>query len=127
MERLTPIQNQALCLLAAGYNLDEVAKQTGVTTRTISKWKTIENFDRLLKEAVSKVFDAAIAELVSGSREAAKELKLIIADADTPARVKVNAIQVMLSNASKAKDYMLEERLETLENILDEQNKTEED
>ena len=127
MERLTPIQNQALCLLAAGYNLDEVAKQTGVTTRTISKWKTIENFDRLLKDAVSKVFDAAIAELVSGSREAAKELKLIIADADTPARVKVNAIQVMLSNASKAKDYMLEERLENLETILDEQNKTEED
>lgn len=119
MEELTPIQNQALCLLAAGYNKQEVASLTEINTRTLTRWEKEPTFKKMLKEAVAKTYDAAIAELVSGSREAARKLKNIIHDPDVPSRVKVTAIQVLLNNAAKAKEDLLEERLEAVEALLD--------
>lgn len=128
MEELTPIQNQALCLLAAGYNKQEVASRTEINTRTLARWEKEPNFKKKLKEAVAKTYDSTIAELVAGSREAAKKLKNIIDDPDVPSRVKVTAIQVLLNNAAKAKESLLEERLENLEDMIDgdNQNETEE-
>lgn len=119
MEELTPIQNQALCLLAAGYNKQEVASLTEINTRTLARWEKEPNFKKMLKNAVAKTYDAAIAELVAGSREAARKLKNIIDDPDVPSRVKVTAIQVLLNNAAKAKDDLIEERLEAVETLLD--------
>lgn len=119
METLTPAQNLALCLLASGYSTKEVAEQAGVTSKTIERWKSKPNFEKLLRDAIAKTYDAAVAELCSGARDAAKELKRIINDPDVPSRTKVTAISVLLSNASKAKDTILEERLERVENSLD--------
>lgn len=116
---LTPIQNEALCLLAAGYPRDVVASKTGVSKASIDRWAIQPNFKQLLRDATSKVYDAAIAELVSGSRLAAQELKAIIADPDTPKRVKVSAIQTLLTSAAKVKEQAIEERLERLEAVLD--------
>lgn len=116
---LTPIQNEALCLLAAGYSRDDVAAKTGVSKSTINRWAVQPDFKIMLRDAVVQSYDAAIAELVSGSREAAKELKAIITDPDTPKRVKVSAIQVLLTTAAKAKESALEERLEAIEVALD--------
>ena len=119
MEELTPTQNQALCLLAAGYDKHEVASVSGITIRTLDRWRKNPEFDKLLKQAIRKTYDAAIAELVSGSREAARTLKSIISDPNVPSRVKVTGIQVLLNNAARVKDDLLEERLEAVEAILD--------
>ncbi|MBP5976609.1 hypothetical protein HW132_28720 [Brasilonema sp. CT11] len=119
MEALTPIQNQALCLLAAGHTIDEVVAETGVGKRTLSRWKTTCNFKKLLQDAVTQTYDSAVAELVSGSREAARELKRIISDPDVPSKTKVTAINVLLNNAARAKESALEERLERLEESFD--------
>lgn len=118
MEQLTPIQNQALCLLSAGYSPQEIATKTGVSLRTIARWKTLPNFNNLLRQSTAIVYDAAVSELVSGAREAAQELKRIIADPEIPSRTKVSAISVLLTNASKAKEALLEERLERVEDCL---------
>jgi len=118
LETLTPTQYQALTLLAAGYSNQEAAVATGVAIRTIERWKKKPDFQKLLREAVTKSFDAAIAELVSGSREAAKELKQIISSPDTGDRIKVTAISVLFANAIKVRDWSLEERLERIENLL---------
>lgn len=107
LEELTPIQNQALCLLAAGYSKQEVSTLTDIHIRTIIRWGKEPNFKKMLKEAVAKTYDSAIAELCSGAREAARKLKDIIDDPDVPSRVKVTAIQVLLNNAAKAKDDIL--------------------
>ncbi|BAY67209.1 hypothetical protein NIES22_73720 (plasmid) [Calothrix brevissima NIES-22] len=116
---LSPIQNEALVLLACGYSRDDVAAKTGVSKSTINRWAIQPNFKAMLRDAVVQSYDAAIAELVSGSREAAKELKAIITDPDTPKRVKVSAIQVLLTTAAKVKESALEERLEAIEAALD--------
>lgn len=102
-------------MLAAGYSREEAASKAGVSKSSVDKWSKQPEFEKILRESVAKVYDAAIAELVSGSIEAARELKAIITDEDTPKRVKVSAIQVLLTTAARAKESLLEERLESLE------------
>ncbi|MDF5718491.1 MAG: helix-turn-helix domain-containing protein [Rhizonema sp. NSF051] len=121
-EFLDQNHHYAITLLAAGYTNEEVARKTGVSSRTIGHWKKRDDFANLLRQATAATYDAAVAELVSGSRAAAQELKRLIDDPDTPSRVKVSAIQVLLSNAAKAKDTVLQERLERVENLLDDEN-----
>ncbi|HAG80472.1 MAG TPA: hypothetical protein DCL61_04700 [Cyanobacteria bacterium UBA12227] len=116
---LAPNQTKALIKLAAGSGDDEAAQAAGVTVRSIQNWKKQPNFKSMLRQAVIATYDAAIAELVDGAKDAAKELKGIITDPDTPKRVKVSAIATLLEVASKAKQTMLEERLERLEGIVD--------
>ena len=96
-----------------------------MSLRTIERWKKRTDFQKLLRESVAKTFDATIAELVANSRMAAIELQKIILDEDTPRRVKVSAIQVLLTTAAKAKESLLEERLESLEEIIDGNNENE--
>ncbi len=103
----------------AGYEQKEVASLTNVTLRTLGRWRLSPTFSKLLREGVRKTYDAMIAELVCGAVEAARTLNSIISDPDVPARVKINAIQVLLNNAGRARDYLLEERLENVENLLD--------
>lgn len=111
-------QTKALCLLAAGYSKRDVAKQTSISESCLQKWSKQPAFKQKLREAVAASYDAAIAELCSGSREAAQELKRIISDPDVSARVKISAISTLLSNAERAKTSLLEDRLEALENSL---------
>lgn len=127
MEEISPNQNRALCLLAAGYSAEEIAKSLGVSRRTIDNWKKLPNFKKLLREAIIKTYDSAIAELVCGSREAAIELKQIINDPETPRAVKVRAISVLLATAAKVKELELEERLESLEKFIENGNQPESD
>ena len=111
-------QTKALCLMAAGYSRPEINKQTGISVSCLNKWVKQPLFKKRLRESVAASYDSAIAELCSGSRDAAKELKRIVNDPDVPARTKVNAISVLLNNAEKAKTSLLEDRLEALENTL---------
>jgi len=112
-------QQVALCQLAAGATNSEAAAAAGVSLSCIEKWKAKPDFQKSLKDAVSHVFDAAIAELVAGSRDAAKELKRIINDPNVSDRVKVSAIQTLFSTAEKCKQWQLEARLERVEALLD--------
>jgi hypothetical protein len=105
-------------MLAASYSREQVAEACSVTTRTLDKWKQLENFQELLRKAVAATYDAAIAELVLGSQESARELRKLILDPDTPGRTKVSAISVLLTNAAKAKESLLEERLQRIEDDL---------
>jgi hypothetical protein len=99
---LTPSQIKALIKLTSGSGDAEAAQAAGVSTRTIQNWKSQYNFRNMLRQAVLSCYDAAIAEIASGAQDAAKELKAIIADPDTPKRVKVSAITALLNAVEKA-------------------------
>jgi hypothetical protein len=117
---ITPIQMQALCLLAAGNTKAEVSKIKNISASTLERWCKLPDFNKLLKKSVIDCYNAALAELCEGAKDAVKELRNIITSEKTPVRVKVQAINVLLTNAARAKDLILEERLESLENDLNE-------
>lgn len=119
MVNLTAKQAKALTLLAAGATNAEAAKGAGVSLRTIDNWKAKPDFQKLLSYAVQAQLNSSLAELVAGASDAVKELNSIITSPDTPSRVKVTAINVLLTNAMKVRDWALEERLEALEYNLD--------
>jgi uncharacterized protein (UPF0147 family) len=118
IDDLTPLQTKALCLLAAGHTSKATAEATGTHIRSIDGWRNEPKFKQRLKQAVSDIYDMAIAEMALGCAEAARELKHIINDPDIPARTKVSAISVLFANVEKAKTAILEERLENIENQL---------
>lgn len=111
-------RNTALCLLASGCSKSEASRQSGIPLPTINRWSKEPLFKQKLRQAVASVYDSTIAELVSSSHSAARELKRIIEDPDTSSRVKISAISVLFSHAEKAKISLLEDRLEALESAL---------
>ncbi|MEO1762609.1 MAG: LuxR C-terminal-related transcriptional regulator [Cyanobacteria bacterium J06629_18] len=117
---LTPKQMRALSLIAAGATNAQAAEAVNVSQRTIVNWKALPNFQKLLSFAVQSQFNSALAQLVCGSQDAVLELQNIITSSDTPARIKVSAISVLLSHASQVRSWALEQRLENLEAFLDE-------
>lgn len=119
LDELSPKQYRALVTLAAGGSNQEAATIAGVSVRSIETWKKKPNFQQQLREATSKVFDQAIAELVLGAQDAAKQLRAIIVDEEISERTRLSAIAILLSNAAKARDWSIEERLERVELVLD--------
>jgi len=98
---------------------EEAAREAGCAVSSIEKWRKKPDFARLLKQSIAKVYDATLAEIVLGSMSAAKALRQIIDDDETPSRVKISAIATLLGHAEKAKQSALEERLERIEGLLD--------
>lgn len=117
MDELSVRQYRALCCLLAGGTQEEAAREADCSVSSIEKWKKKPGFSKLLKESIAKVYDAALAELTLGAMSAAKALREIIDDAETPSRVKISAIATLLSHAEKAKQFAIEERLERLEDL----------
>lgn len=118
-EQVSSKQQLALIRLACGDSNAAAASAAGVSLSCLEKWKQKPGFQKLLRNAVAEIFDSAIAELVSGSRDAAIELKRIINDPNTGDRTKIAAIQCLLGAAEKCKRWQLEARLERVEELLD--------
>ncbi len=115
----SPKQYRALCALVAGRTLEEAAREAGCSISAVEKWKKKPDFSRLLRQSVAKVYDTALAELTLGAMSAARALREIVDDDETPSRVKISAIGTLLSHAEKAKQSVLEERLERIEDLID--------
>lgn len=112
-------QHTAILHLATGSSIKEAALAAGVSTSAIDKWKRNEEFQRLLNDAIQKIYLAGIAELAKGCLAAAKELRRIATDPDTADRVKVSAISTLFGQMEKFKSWELEARLERVEKLLD--------
>ncbi len=115
---LSLIQYRAICILVSGGSIEEAAQVADCTVGNIKKWKTRPDFKRAMQQAILKVYEASLSELVLGASRAAKELNAIIANPEGSDRVKVTAISTLFSNANVAKQLILDERLSALEEAL---------
>jgi DNA-binding transcriptional MerR regulator len=96
-------------MLVAGYDVQHVADELGVQRQAVHRWSEKHTFKSQLNDAVFRVYDAAIAELINSAEYASKELIRIIKDDKTPPRVKVSAINSLLNFATKAKEHYIQE------------------
>ena len=111
-------QYRALCVLIAGGSVEAAAQAGEVSVAAIKKWKQHPTFKRKLKDAIVKVYDAALAEIVLGAKDAVRELNSIIINPETSDRVKVTAIGTLLTHAANAKQLVIDERVAALEVAL---------
>ncbi|BAY80540.1 hypothetical protein NIES25_70280 (plasmid) [Nostoc linckia NIES-25] len=118
LKDLEPQEMQALCLLAAGQTRSEVSRKLGIAVSCLDSWKARPDFKEAQREATMAIYEQSIAAIVSVSLESVQELEKIINDVDVPARTKISAIALVLTHAEKCKSYVLEQRLERIEQAL---------
>ncbi len=119
MDELNISQYRALCGLASGMTISEAAQIAGVSASSIDKWKRQPEFQKQLRESINRVFEASQARLVLGAQEAVDELRQIINDSDVSAKTRLSAINILLTQASKCRDFLLEQRLERIESLIE--------
>lgn len=111
-------QYKVITYLAAGYSIEHTEHLTGVPKKQIESWINSEEFNKLLIEASSKIFDSAISRLVAASETAVDHLIRILESDESSDRVRMQAIKMILEYSARAKDCQLENRLQALEEAI---------
>jgi len=121
MEFLNSNHRDAILMLTAGRSTKEISVKLGVTQRCIELWKNDPDFASLLRESCTKAFEASHAELMLHTQKAVFELQNILDDPDTPTRLRLSAIQIMLQYGLKSTKETALSKLNSVnqEEILD--------
>jgi hypothetical protein len=117
-DSLSAKQLKVIVLLASGDSIDNAALKAGCNEKTIDGWLKISEFKQALRDAISDIYESAIAESVRHSTAAIKVLVKIIDDQEAPNRDKIAAARELLANASKWRDWQLEHRISRLEDLM---------
>jgi len=110
--------------LATGCTNKEAAQKAGVSLSTIQRLKRKADFKQELSMAVNSVYRSVLTQLTSGIGKAVKELLPSIESPDTPDRVKLKAIEILLTQAANANDLALEQRISEMEKQFDQIKQT---
>jgi hypothetical protein len=117
-DSLSAKQLKAIVALAHGNSIDDAALKAGCSEKSIDGWLKLPEFKQALRNAISEIYESAIAESVRHSTSAIKVLARIIDDEEAPNRDRIAAARELLANASKWRDWQLEERISRLEELL---------
>jgi hypothetical protein len=107
-----------ICYLATGCTNKEAAQKAGVSLSTIERLKREAGFKQELSRAVNQVYRNGLTQLAMGIDKAVSELLRIIDSPDTQDRVKLKAIEILLTQAAHANNLALEQRISSLENRI---------
>ncbi len=99
-----------------GIKFSDVAKEAGISTRTLLRIRQTDEFQAVLKAHKKQSFESALGKASYLSNVAINELKNIITDKDSNAQSKIQACKVILELAKN--NYETEniaQRIEQLE------------
>ena len=94
----------------------QIAEETGLTRRTVSKYRHSEEFQKVLTERRTELLQDTVRKMQAGLDEAVETLQGIINNPDCSPQTRVNAIATLFSHCrawTEAVDIM--ERLQRLE------------
>lgn len=94
----------------------QIAEETGLTRRTVSKYRHSEEFQKVLTERRTELLQDTVRKMQAGLNEAVETLQGIINDPDCSPQTRVNAIATLFSHCrawTEAVDIM--ERLQRIE------------
>ena len=118
---LKPAQERALLALLAGKTFEAVAAEVGVDRSTLRRWRALPTFQAAMDAERRRLVLAATDRLRLAGIEAVDALRDVLASADAPAAVKVQAASAVLSHLIRAVESDdLYARLDALEAKADE-------
>ncbi|MBN9429463.1 MAG: helix-turn-helix domain-containing protein [Burkholderiales bacterium] len=91
---LTPKQNQAVSLIAAGKSQRQVAEEIGVSPQTITAWVHLPAFQDQLEAMLTTARKAATTQLLELRIQAIERLELLLNYGPFP--VQLNAARIIL-------------------------------
>jgi transposase-like protein len=109
-------KEQAVAALLSQRSIEEAARATGVSERTLRRWLQIPEFRDFYRQARGETVTQAAARLQLGSGAAATTLLKVMLDPNVPASSKVRAAQCVLELGLKGLELEdLEIRIARLE------------
>lgn len=109
-------KEQAVAALLSQRSIEEAARATGVSARTLRRWLKIPEFREFYLQARGETVTQASARLQQGSGAAATTLLKMMVDPNAPAATKVRAAQCVLELGQKGLELEdLEIRIARLE------------
>jgi hypothetical protein len=109
-------QEQAITALLTQRNVDEAAKATGITAKTLWRWLQLAEFQQAYQKARRQAFAQSIARLQQASSAAATTLLKIMVDPNAPPSTRVRAAECVINQGLRATGIEdLEVRIAALE------------
>lgn len=102
--KLTPSQMEAMKLRLDGVPKAQIAKQVGVTTRTVNKWFKEEDFMTVFDKIRSEINETNAFAYSSLVPLAISELKDILEDDSQNSKIKLGAIKLVLEGSKMNED-----------------------
>lgn len=114
----TSRKQRAIIALLQYPTTDKAAEAVGVHPSTLRRWLRQPGFREALLQARREVFSQSMGRLQHAAQPAVTMLMRIMADTNTPASVRVRAIDTILSQAGKALEFEdIEGRVSLLEQV----------
>src|SRR5271157_1581651 len=95
-------QEDAVAALLTQRNIEEAARTTGISTRTLMRWLQLPEFQKAYREARRFAFNQSISRLQQASGAAVSTLLKIMVDSNAPASTRVRAADSILDHSAKA-------------------------
>jgi hypothetical protein len=106
----------AIAALLAHPTLPEAAANAGIAFSTLRRWMTLPEFQKVYREARSRILGVATAELRRCCLECVHLLYGIAKDEETPPAVRVSAASKILDSALRASELEdIQDRIMELE------------
>lgn len=123
---LTPVQWQAVALLAEGQTVAQTCERLDISRSTLGRWRALDAFRRELDAAIDTVIGDCLGELAAASCEAVGVLRRLACDESQPGYTRAGAARSILELMLRIREATaFERRLSAIEDRLNETNLTE--
>ena len=113
---LDSVRLKAIDAIVAGGDDTAAAEASGVTPRTIRRWKGEPAFAGAIVEAQDRMLEAVSVDLVRTARGAVAVLRIFLADGNMKPQVRLRAAEILLNSTLRWRELRdIERRLATLE------------
>jgi transposase-like protein len=101
---LEPLQLRFIDLSASGTGMEEAARELGVCSRTLRRWKLRPQVATAIRNRTAESMALARAVLTAGANRAAREL-VDLAETAEPDHARIAACVAVVSNATKLTEF----------------------
>jgi transposase-like protein len=115
LDGLEPLQLRFIDLSASGTGMEEAARELGVCSRTLRRWKLRPQVASAIRNRTAESMALTRATLAASSNRAARALDELATDA-TPDHARISACKAIIENAAKLGELQeINDRLSELE------------
>lgn len=116
-------QQRALELLLLGRTHLDVAKEVGVASFTLTRWKRLPEFKQALEEVRAAAFDGLVESINALTDEAVATISEMMRDRDTPPQVRLSAARMIVETSIKVREtQQLADEIEAIKARLEAQS-----
>ena len=113
----TEQRSQAYMMLAYGENINVIAKELNIATRTVSRLKASPDFKMLCQQATLDACSRGVSKCASMVEDAVDKIHSIMNNPDADQKLQLDAAKTLFNYALQSRNHYVEE-IKALETLL---------